>query len=257
MSELTLNYLEVTEKCVWFLKEELRKSGLDNFLLGLSGGIDSAVVLYLLAKAVAPKNIYTFSMPYKTSNPDSTNHALECVNELGVNHQLIEITPMIDTYFQAVDLEASALRKGNKLARERMSILYDHSAKYQGLVVGTSNKSEILLGYGTHYGDTACAINPIGSLYKTQIFELAKYLGVPAGIINKRPSADLWEGQADEDELGFTYEKVDRFFYNYFDLGKSQKELDALGFSKEFILKVLAKVETSHFKRSLPTIAQL
>ena len=257
MKKLEFNAKSITETLVTFLKEEQKKAGLKKFLLGLSGGVDSAVVAFLAAKAIGPKNVYAFYLPYKTSNPESKEHAELCAQACGVNYQVIEITKMIDDYFDDIDSTASLLRRGNKMARERMTILYDHSAKYGGLVLGASNKTELLLGYGTQHGDMASALNPIGDIYKTQIFELAKYLQVPTPLITKKPSADLWPGQSDEDELGFTYAEVDELLENLIEKGKTAEELTASGFKKEFVEKVVGLIKYSRFKRSLPIIAKV
>lgn len=257
MKKPEFNFELITETLTAFLKEELKKTGLEKFVLGLSGGIDSAVVAFLAARAIGPENVYAICMPYKTSNPESEEHARLCAQACGVNYQVIEITKMIDAYFDAVDREASALRRGNKMARERMTILYDHSAKYGGLVLGTSNKTELLLGYGTQYGDMASALNPIGDIYKTKIFGLAKYLNVPAPIITKKPSADLWAGQSDEADLGFTYAEVDALLENLIEKRRTVEGLIADGFNKEFIEKVIGLIKRSQFKRRMPVIAKV
>ncbi len=257
MKKPEFNFELITETLTAFLKEELKKTGLEKFVLGLSGGIDSAVVAFLAARAIGPENVYAICMPYKTSNPESEEHARLCAQVCGVNYQVIEITKMIDAYFDAVDREASALRRGNKMARERMTILYDHSAKYGGLVLGTSNKTELLLGYGTQYGDMASALNPIGDIYKTKIFGLAKYLNVPAPIITKKPSADLWAGQSDEADLGFTYAEVDALLENLIEKRRTVEGLIADGFNKEFIEKVIGLIKRSQFKRRMPVIAKV
>lgn len=195
-------------------------------------------------------------MPYKTSSRESLKDAEKIVKNLGIRSLKIDITPMIDAYFKSFP-EADNMRRGNKMARERMTILYDLSAKENTLVLGTSNKTELLLGYGTLYGDMASAINPIGDLYKTQVRQLAKDLGVPKEIVDKKPSADLWLGQSDEEELGFTYEEVDRLLYYLVDKRYTDKELIKLGFDKDFIKKVIKKIQASQFKRKLPIIAKI
>lgn len=257
MKNLEINCPIIYKTLVNFLREELHKTSLKKFVLGLSGGIDSAVVLYLAVKAIGPENVYAICMPYKSSVSASEEHARLCAKQTGANYQVIEITPQIDAYFEKIDPQASQLRRGNKMARERMTILYDHSAKYNGLVLGTSNKTELLLGYGTQYGDMASAINPIGDLYKTQIFQLADFLKVPAEVIGKRPTADLWEGQADEDELGFSYAEVDQLLYQLVDKRKTITALIKEGFKKEFIEKVIGMIKKSQFKRRLPLIAKI
>ncbi|MGA9174245.1 MAG: NAD+ synthase, partial [Thermoactinomyces sp.] len=185
------------------LREEVKKAGFDKVVIGLSGGIDSALSLYLAVKAFGPENVVAVRMPYKTSSPGSLEDAQAAIDATGVEAVTIDITPQIDAYFEQFP-EATPLRRGNKMARERMTILYDLSSVYNALVVGTSNRTELLLGYGTQYGDTASAVNPIGDLYKTQVRQLSAHLGVPEQIITKAPSADLWEAQTDEGELGFS-----------------------------------------------------
>lgn len=240
-----------------FIKEEVEKVGFNKVVMGLSGGIDSAVVAYLASRALGPENVHVIMMPYRTSNPDSLGDAMLVVEDLGIQAQTIEITPMIDAYFSRfTEQETAMLRKGNKMARERMTILYDHSLLYNALVIGTSNKTELLLGYGTIYGDMASALNPIGDLYKHQIFLLAKYLGVPKPIIEKPPSADLWEGQTDEQELGYTYDELDCFLYYKYDCRYTDNELLDC-FSPEFIAQVSKKVQINHYKRKAPVIAKI
>jgi NAD+ synthase len=257
MSAAKLDWAVITDVLTGFIHSEVTKIGLSSAVLGLSGGIDSAIVCALAAKALGPKNVYAICMPYKTSNPESEAHARLCAQVLGVNYQVIEITPMIDAYFATTAPDATPLRRGNKMARERMTILYDHSVIHKGLVLGTSNKTELLLGYGTQHGDMASAINPIGDLYKTQIFDLAKYLNIPEPIINKAPSADLWQGQSDEAELGFTYAAVDQLLSDMIDQRLSQKELRAKGFTQEFVTKIIQLIKKSQFKRRMPMIAKV
>ena len=208
MGKLDLN-LQLTEKIlVDFVREEVHKTGFKKVLLGLSGGIDSGIVAYIAAKALGPENVMGIMMPYKQSSKESVEHAKLVVEDLGIESMLVEITPMVDAYFNLFP-DMDSMRKGNKMARERMTILYDFSAKNNALVLGTSNKTELLLGYSTQWGDSASAINPIGDLYKTQIWALSEHMGVPKELIEKKPSADLWEGQSDEAELGFSYAEAD------------------------------------------------
>ena len=174
----------------------------------------------------------------------------------GVNFSVIPITPMIDSYFEQFP-EADNMRRGNKMARERMTILFDHSALHSALVLGTSNKTELLLGYGTLYGDMASALNPIGDLYKSQVWQLSEEMGIPREVIDKKPSADLWAGQTDEQELGFTYREVDELMYRLVDLRMTDEELLKAGFAAGFIGKIREKIKNSHFKRRLPIIAKV
>lgn len=256
MGKLDLN-LELTEKIlVDFVREEVHKTGFKKVLLGLSGGIDSGLVAYIAAKALGPENVMGIMMPYKQSSKESIEHAKLVVEDLGIESMLIEITPMVDAYFNLFP-DMNSMRKGNKMARERMTILYDFSAKNNALVLGTSNKTELLLGYSTQWGDSASAINPIGDLFKTQVWALSDHIGVPKELINKKPSADLWEGQSDEDELGFSYAMADSILYDMIDERKSNEELIDSGFSQEFIEKVYKKIKFSQYKRKLPLIAKI
>src|SRR5256712_5678980 len=192
-----------------FIRREIRKAGCSRAVLGLSGGVDSATAAALAVRALGARNVVCALLPYRTSSPDSLSDARRMVRLLGTRSVRLAITPMIDAYFERQG-RASALRRGNKMARERMAVLYDLSARERALVVGTSNKTELLLGYGTIFGDLACGINPLGDLYKTQVRELALHLGVPGPIVFKVPTADLWAGQSDEDEIGYRYRDVDR-----------------------------------------------
>lgn len=241
---------------VQFLKDETKKIGLKKVVLGLSGGVDSAVVAVLLAKAFNPRNVTALIMPYRESNPDSRAHAELLAKKLKIKYIIHDISTMIDTFFLDQP-NASALRKGNKMARERMCLLYDYSAENSALVIGTSNKTELLLGYGTIFGDLASAINPIGDLYKSQIWQLAKYLDIPDEIINKPPSADLWIGQTDEDELGYTYEEIDKLLYHVIDLRYPEELLLDLGYKSKTIIDIKSKIQKNQFKRRPPVIAKL
>jgi len=256
MAGLTVNAELLRRVLVGFIREEVQKIGVRRAVLGLSGGIDSALVAYLAAEALGAENVYACTMPYRTSNPESEAHARLIAEDLGINYQVIEITPMIDAYFQQFP-DASNMRRGNKMARERMTILYDHSAAHGALVLGTSNKTELLLGYGTLFGDMASALNAIGDIYKTQVWQLSEAMGVPREVIEKKPSADLWAGQTDEQELGFTYREVDELLYWMVDHRCNRQELLDKGFAATFIDTVSAKVQNSHFKRRMPVIAKV
>ena len=253
---LAINAGLVRRILVGFLAEEVHKVGLKKAVLGLSGGIDSALVAHLAAEALGPENVFAIIMPYKQSNPESESHARLVAERLGIEHCVIGITPMVDAYFELFP-DADSMRRGNKMARERMTVLFDHSAARSALVLGTSNKTELLLGYGTLYGDMASALNPIGDLYKTQVWQLSEEMGVPREVIEKKPSADLWAGQTDEQELGFTYRDVDKLLYQMVDLRKSRDELLATGFEAAFVDKIYTKIQNSHFKRRLPVIAKV
>ncbi len=256
MSDLAVNARLLRQILVGFVREEVTKVGLSRAVLGLSGGIDSALVACLASEALGPENVYACNMPYRTSNPESEAHALLVADRLGVHFEVIEITAMVDSYFDRYP-DADNMRRGNKMARERMTILYDHSAAHAALVLGTSNKTELLLGYGTLDGDMASALNPIGDIYKSQVWQLSEEMEVPRVVIDKKPSADLWAGQTDEQELGFTYREVDELLYRMVDLRCSRAELAARGFAPGFIDLIAGKVQNSHFKRRLPVIAKV
>ena len=256
MNKLDLNLKEVHNELVEFLRESFKKAGFSKAVLGLSGGIDSALVAYLLRDALGKENVLAIMMPYKSSNPDSLNHAKLVIEDLGINSKTIEITDMIDAYFKN-EKEATSLRMGNKMARERMSILYDYSSKENALVVGTSNKTEIYLGYSTQFGDSACALNPIGDLYKTNIWDLSRYLKIPNELIEKKPSADLWEGQTDEQEMGLTYKEADQVLYRMLEENKKVEEVLAEGFNKDLVDNIVRRMNRSEYKRRMPLIAKI
>lgn len=238
-----------------FLKNETRKIGIPKAVIGLSGGIDSAVAAYLAAEALGKENVLCVLMPYKTSSKASITDALKVVKELKVKCLTVEITEVVDSYLSKMnDREISNLRKGNVMARVRMITLYDLSARENAIVIGTGNKTEILLGYSTIFGDTACAINPIGDLYKTQIRDLAKYLKIPKSIIEKKPSADLWEGQTDENEMGLTYNEVDKYLFQKIDNRKSKSMLLKSGYSKDYISKIDSMIARNRFKSFPPVV---
>jgi NAD+ synthase len=225
-------------------------------VVGLSGGLDSAVAAYLAAGAIGPERVRAVLMPHRSSSRDSVEDAGLVVDRLGIGSETVEITSMVESY-QATTGEIDRLRLGNVMARCRMVVLYDLSAREQALVLGTSNKTEILLGYGTIHGDLASAINPIGDLYKTQVRQLAKHLELPEAILAKPPSADLWPDQSDEDELGFTYEEVDRLLALLVDARISPETAVKNGFSGEMVDRVIRLIVGSQFKRRMPVIAKV
>jgi NAD+ synthase len=239
-----------------FIRGQLRQAGFDKAVLGLSGGIDSALVAYLTAEAIGADALLCVLMPYRTSSPASRIDAEEVVRRLGCASELVDISPMVDGFYGA-ESDAPALRRGNFMARMRMAVLYDRSVTWGGLVVGTGNKTESLIGYTTLFGDNACAFNPIGDLYKSQVRQVAAAIGVPEEIIRKAPSADLWPGQTDEAEAGFDYPTLDRLLFWRIDKRRSIDEVVALGFAREMIERVDRMVASSEFKRQVPPIAKL
>lgn len=239
-----------------FIRGQLRQAGFERLVLGLSGGIDSTLVAYLVAEAIGADRLRCVLMPYRTSAPASREDAELVVAELGASSELVDISPMVDAFF-ADDPDASAVRRGNVMARQRMIVLYDRSVTWGGLVVGTGNKTESLIGYTTIYGDNACAFNPVGDLYKSQVRQLAAAIGVPERIIRKAPSADLWPGQTDEAEAGFSYPELDRLLYWRIDRRRSVDEVVELGFARDLVERVDRMVAGAEFKRQVPPIAKL
>jgi NAD+ synthase len=256
MSDLSIEPELARKILTGFIHTEINRVGYTKALLGLSGGVDSALVCYLAAEALGPENVLAVRMPYKTSSQDSLDHAQLVIDALGVESLTIPIAEMVDPLISRFP-DMGNRRKGNIMARQRMIILFDQSEAFKGLVLGTGNKTEILLGYSTLYGDSACAINPIGDLYKTQIRQLSKAMGIPAPLIDKAPSADLWVGQTDEGELGFTYEQADQLLYLLIDERFTPEECVEAGFSELFVRSVIQRVRKYQFKRVLPPIAKL
>ncbi len=249
MREIDLN--EQIELIVKFIKKQLTTAGFSKLIVGLSGGIDSAVVAALCVKAIGAENVYGVMLPYRSSHDDSLEHAKLVAEKFNIKYRIVEITKMVDAYFNNFEPDANALRRGNRMARERMCVLYDLSAKYKALVAGTGNLSELMIGYCTQYGDSACAFETIGNLYKTEVFEIAHILEVPECIITKNPTADLWEGQTDEDEMGITYRELDEILYLMLDQKMNYEKLVST-FSTEKIDKVKRMIQLSEFKRNMP-----
>ncbi len=256
VQELHLDYAIVEDILKAFLLKEIRKFGFNSIVLGLSGGIDSAVVCELAVRALGPDNVLALKMPYASSSPDSLEHAELMIRKLGIRAEEVSITPVVDAFFSTVP-SGQLLRRGNIMARTRMVFLYDVSARDGRLVAGTSNKTELLLGYGTMFGDMASAVNPIGDLYKTQIRGLARHLGIPEELIVKAPSADLWEGQSDEDDLGFSYEAVDLLLFMMLEKRMDKQAVLNEGIPEPFYDRVRKMVVRNQYKRMMPVIAKI
>jgi len=240
-----------------FIKDAVETTGSQGVVVGLSGGVDSALSTALAAAALGPERVHTFMLPHRSSSPDSVSDAEAVADAFGLTPRSIDITPMVDVYFEKNEPEPDKVRLGNKMARERMSILYDQAKKLRCLVLGTSNKAEILLGYSTIFGDNASSINPLGDLYKQQVWQLASYLEIPAQVVDKRPSADLWPGQTDEEELGFDYATADEVLYLMFNFSLSAEEVVALEYPEEVVRRIVTLEENNRFKRRLMLIARL
>lgn len=256
MSSLDVQPGLVVDLLVRFLREETAHAGLARAVVGLSGGLDSAVVAALCARAFPPRDVLCAVLPHRASNPESEAHAGLVAKALGVTLRRIDITAMVDGYAGPAGL-TDRVRIGNVVARCRMIVLYDLSAEWRGLVIGTSNKTEILLGYTTVWGDSAHALNPIGDLYKHQVYQLARHLEIPREVIEKAPSADLFPGQTDEGELGFTYAEADRLLHAMVDERLREEELAARGFERAFVQRVADRIVRNQFKRLPPLIAKL
>ncbi|MBR9976769.1 MAG: NAD+ synthase [Bacteroidetes bacterium] len=256
LPQLKLDTTATADHLIDFIRSEFRDAGFTKAVIGLSGGVDSALSTVLAARAIGADNVLCLMMPHTESNPDSLAHAKLLVEELGVRYDVIDITPMVDVTI-STDPEMDLLRRGNIMARQRMILLYDRSSREHALVVGTGNKTELLLGYSTLYGDAACAIDPLGDLYKTQVWQLAADLGVPDVIVRKAPSADLWAGQTDEGELGFTYRSVDEVLVHLVDERRDDEALRALGFEQDFLSAVREMIRRNRFKRMLPRVPRI
>jgi NAD+ synthase len=239
-----------------FLRDEIGKARMSHAVVGVSGGIDSALSCFLAAEALGPENVLAVRMPYRASSPASLDHAQQVIDRTGVQGLTVDITPMVEPLFERFP-EADQRRRGNVMARARMIVLYDQSAATRALVVGTGNKTELLLGYTTLFGDSASALNPLGDLYKTQVRQLARAMGVPQPILDKAPTADLWQDQTDEGELGFTYEQVDQLLYLLVDQRYRPEEAVAAGFARPFVDRVIALMRANQFKRMSPIVAKL
>ena len=249
-----INIEKEKDRIVEFIKKYVHEAGFKKGIIGLSGGLDSSVSAYLTVEALGKENVIAVIMPYKTLSSANVEDAKLIAQNLSIKYYLCEISQMVDSYFNQYEKNANKLRRGNRMARERMCILYDLSAKENALVIGTGNKTELYLGYVTQFGDSACAIEPLGHLYKTEVLQLAKLLKIPSQIINKTPSADLWQGQTDEDELGIKYKIADEILYYLLDENLSDEEIMKKGFSINEINHIKNLMEKSEFKRRMPLL---
>jgi NAD+ synthase len=243
-----------------FIRSQARQTGFERLVVGLSGGVDSATVAFLAARAIGPANLLAVRMPYRTSSPDAEADALRVVTALDCRTERVDITPMVDPMLSLLDAEdevALKVRRGNLMARQRMIILYDRSVAFDALVVGTSNKTEALLGYSTQFGDMACAFAPIGDLYKSQLRAVAGALGVPQEILAKPPTADLWPGQTDEEELGASYDSLDRILFALVDRRWTVERCVAAGLDAALVAWVAQRVARNEFKRQTPPVAKV
>lgn len=256
LPRLSINTALATRILTGFIRDSITKAGMTRAVIGLSGGIDSAVSACLSARALGPENVLALRMPYLTSSAESLSDAEAVIEDLGIAHCTVPISEMADALIAHFP-EMSNLRRGNIMARMRMTTLYDQSMAWGGLVMGTSNKTEFLLGYSTIYGDSGVALHPMADLYKCQVRQMARYLGVPASIIDKPPSADLWVGQTDEDELGFTYDEADQVLFLLVDERYTADEVAEEGFDYDFVVKIWERVKANHYKRTMPNIAKL
>jgi NAD+ synthase len=241
---------------VGFLRDEVTKFGFRRAVVGLSGGVDSSLACFLTVEALGAENVLALRLPYRTSPPDSLENAQMIVDQLGVPSDTIEITPMVEPLLERFP-DMGQVRRGNVMARARMIVLYDQSAAFGGLVIGTGNKTEMLLGYTTLYGDSAAALYPLGDLYKAQVRQLARAVGVPEVIVGRPPSADLWPGQTDEGELGYTYEEADQILYLLVDRRYTKDEVVGAGFERALVDVIWQQVRDMQFKRVMPPVAKL
>lgn len=238
-----------------FIAHEVRNNGFDRVVLGLSGGVDSAVVAALATGALGPAHVHAYMLPYRSSTKESRRDALNVARACGIETETIDISKMADAYIGRGRMDR--VRKGNILARLRMVVLFDQAKRRGALVAGTSNKTETFLGYSTWYGDSAASFQPIGDLYKSQVWQLAAWLGLPKSVIDKAPTADLWPGQTDEGEIGMTYVKVDRLLYHLLDRATRPRDLIRQGFPRADVERVVKLIRATQFKRQMPATAKL
>lgn len=256
MIDLTINIEVARQILTGFIKSEVNRMGFTRAIINLSGGLDSALSCALAVEALGSENVLALRLPYRTSSPNSLEHAQLLIDQFQMPSETLDISDMVDPLIEH-DPKMSEKRKGNIMARVRMIAMYDQSEVFKSLPIGTSNKTEILLGYTTMWGDMASALNPLGDLYKTQVRQLARALAIPDVIIDKPPSADLWVGQTDEGELGFTYEEVDKLLFLIVDQRYNAQECVEEGFDEKFVNAVIARVRRNQFKRMMPPIAKL
>jgi NAD+ synthase len=240
-----------------FIRDAIQTAGAKGVVVGLSGGVDSALAAALATRALGADAVHAFFLPHRTSNPDSAIDAASVAASLDLELRTIDISPMVDAYFESYEQDADRVRMGNKMSRERMGILFDQAKKHGCLVLGTSNKTEILLGYSTIFGDNASSLNPLGDLYKQQVWQLSRFLEIPEHVVEKSPSADLWPGQTDEEELGLDYATADDVLFLMFDWGLSPDEVLELGYEAEAVERITQREQRNRFKRRLMLIARL
>lgn len=256
LAQLDLNTDLARQIIIGFIRDAVEKVGFQKAVIGLSGGIDSALSAFLTAEALGAENVLCIRMPYRSSSPDSLSDAQAAIDALGCPNDTVEITDMVEPLFARFP-DMTPQRKGNVMARARMIVLYDQSVAFGGLVMGTSNKTEFLLGYTTLFGDSAAAVQPLADLYKYQVRQMARAMGVPQSIIDKAPSADLWEGQTDEGELGYTYDAVDQLLYLLVDRRYRPEEAIEEGFDAAFVNRVWRQVRMNHYKRTMPNVPKI
>jgi NAD+ synthase len=256
LDSLNLNGPLAVKVLTRFIRDAVETSSTTGVVVGLSGGVDSSLAAALAAQALGPESVHGFLLPYRTSSPESEADARRVAEHLGIPHRVIDISPMIDAYF-SIETDADAGRRGNKMARERMTILFDQAKRLNALVLGTSNKTEILLGYSTVFGDNASSLNPLGDLYKHQVWQLSRHLELPEQVINKAPSADLWPGQTDEGDLGFSYATADEILYLLFDRGLTPDEIVEQGYDEKAVQRIVRLEQQFRFKRRLMLIARM
>ncbi|CAA9335876.1 MAG: NAD synthetase, partial [uncultured Gemmatimonadaceae bacterium] len=240
---------------VTFIRDELARRGFTRAVLGLSGGVDSAVTAFLAARALGPENVVAIRLPYRTSSRESLEHAHLVAQALGIEERTLDISAAVDGYL-AQEPDADAARRGNVMARTRMIAVFDLSAKHQALPLGTGNKTERLFGYFTWHADDSPPVNPLGDLFKSQVWALARHLGVPEVVVGKPASADLIQGQTDEGDFGISYARAD-VLLNWLLSGYTPADLVARGFDAAEVELVRRRLEGTHWKRKLPTVAML